>query len=156
MLAAAAAQLSQAASEQALLALLDLPARIVLACLRLAVVGRGGAAATAALFADVALCLQRGSGSQAVAFLELLPRWVEGMQPTVEDWDTALGCVLSDGLLGSRQQGQEPVAAAVAKVCSRLRAADPYWALELSDSSLVRDGGAMHVRLPPSALQIVA
>lgn len=128
-----------AAGEEQLLALLDLPARLVLECLYLAAKSQGAEAA-AALLPEVMQGLQQGSGSQALAFLELLPSWVEGLQPSQADWDTALACVLKDGCLGSRQQGQEPVAGAVAAVCSRLRAGDPYWALELSAPALVRNG----------------
>lgn len=131
---------AQAAREEQLYALLDLPARLVLASLSLAAKCEGGAAAAAALLLAVMQGLQNCSGSQALAFLELLPSWVEGLLPSQKDWNMALSCVLKDGHLTSPQGGQEPVARAVAAVASRLRADDSSWVLGLTAPALVRGG----------------
>lgn len=130
----------KAARAEQLYALLDLPARLVLTSLSLAAKCDGGAAAAAALLPALVRGLQNGSGSQALAFLELVPSRVEGLLPSQGDWAAALSCVLQDGLLASKQEGQEHVARAVAAVCSWLRAGDSFWALELSAPALVRDG----------------
>ncbi len=161
-LLAAPAQLEavRAAREEQLYALLDLPARLVLASLSLAAKCEGGAAAAAALLPAVMQGLKNGSGSQALAFLELLPSWVDGLLPLQSDWNMALGCVLQDGLMASEQEGQEHVARAVAAVCHRLRAADPsaadpFWALELTAPALVRGGWTCMLHDPQCCLRPV-